>query len=118
GAEGKTVLCIGGAGIAVAGDPELLRRAIENVVRNAVRFSPDGGEVAIETVLRDGAASVVVRDAGPGVPEADLARIFEPFHRVDEARDRASGGAGLGLAITARVLALHGGSARASNRPC
>jgi signal transduction histidine kinase len=59
--------------------------------------------------------SIVIRDRGPGVPSADLERIFEPFYRVAESRDRDSGGEGIGLAITSQVMKAHGGSARASN---
>jgi two-component system sensor histidine kinase CpxA len=116
-ADGKTVRCAAGSSLFVDGDAELLRRAIENVVRNAVRFAPAGGVIEIETAREGDAAVVRVRDGGPGVPDAELERIFEPFYRVAEARDRDSGGAGLGLAITARVMALHGGAARARNRP-
>jgi signal transduction histidine kinase len=59
--------------------------------------------------------SIVIRDHGPGVPAADLERIFEPFYRVAESRDRDSGGEGIGLAITSQVMKAHGGSARANN---
>jgi signal transduction histidine kinase len=61
--------------------------------------------------------TISIRDYGPGVPTADLERIFEPFYRVAESRDRDSGGEGIGLAITSRVMKAHGGDARASNRP-
>jgi len=103
------------AGLSVEGDRELLFRAIENVLRNAVSFSPDGA--AVELVAQAQAAQAVVRvtDHGPGVPDASLERIFEPFFCVAKARDRDSGGYGIGLAITARVAALHGGSVRARN---
>jgi len=98
-------------------DAELLASAIENVVRNALRYSPSGG--AIELALQTGAGEglLQVRDHGRGVPEADLLRLFEPFFRVAESRSRDSGGDGIGLAITARVLAAHGGSTRAMNAP-
>lgn len=101
----------------VAGNRELLRRAVENVVRNAVRYTSEHG--AVEVLLeqeRDCDASIRVMDHGPGVPEMMLEEIFKPFSRVDEARDRQSGGAGIGLAITARAIALHGGCVTASNR--
>jgi len=102
-------------GLAVSGDRELLYRAIENVLRNAVRFSPQGGLVTVQAAQTDGDIEISIRDQGPGVPEALLGRIFEPFYRVAAARDRDSGGYGIGLAITARVVKLHGGSARAAN---
>jgi two-component system, OmpR family, sensor kinase len=103
------------APLTIQGDRELLYRAVENVLRNAVRFSPVGGmvEVAVERTLEQ--ALIRIRDHGPGVPEDLLARIFEPFFCVASARDRESGGYGIGLAITARVAALHGGSVRAKN---
>ena len=97
-------------------DPAWVAAAIENVVRNALRHTPEGTQVAI--TLRPapgGGAAIVVEDSGPGVPEAELPRIFEPFHRVATARDRGSGGAGLGLAIAARVMRAHGGSIEAAN---
>jgi two-component system sensor histidine kinase CpxA len=103
-------------GLEVAGDPELLRSAFENVIRNAVRYGPSGTAVAITAGRRD-AIEVAVRDHGPGVPEKDLKLIFEPFYRVDAARDRALGGEGLGLAIAARAIAVHGGSIEAHNAP-
>ena len=98
----------------VRGDPELLRRAIENVIRNAIRHAPAG--TAVEVRLRkDAAVSVLVRDYGPGIPEEHLPRIFDPFYRVDTDRNRASGGVGLGLAIARRAIELHKGSIQARN---
>ncbi len=100
----------------VRGDAELLRQAAENVVRNAVRFAPPGTDVEIELERVNGSAvELRVRDHGPGVPEAALGEIFRPFTRVDEARDRVSGGAGIGLAITERAVRLHEGSVAAAN---
>ena len=100
----------------VSGHPELLRSAIENVLRNAVRYSPAGAAVAIETTREGGMLAISIRDHGAGVPENDLTRIFEPFYRVAESRDRDTGGEGIGLAITAQVMRAHGGTARARNR--
>lgn len=106
----------------VEGDAELIRSAIENVVRNAVRVSPAGSAVEIELGLRrdagnaPGQVAISVLDRGPGVPEEDLERIFEPFARSEKARDRASGGAGLGLAIALRGIGSHGGTIRARAR--
>ncbi len=104
-----------------AADPELLRSAFENVIRNAVRYGAVGTEVTVEAqraaAQTDGgsAIDVTVSDRGPGVPHQDLAAIFEPFYRVDAARDRTQGGEGLGLAIAARAVALHGGRISARN---
>jgi two-component system sensor histidine kinase CpxA len=98
------------------GDHELLHRALENVVRNAVRFSPDGAEVLLEARRQAEGLLLAVSDAGPGVPPEHLQRIFEPFYRVASARDRDSGGHGIGLAIASRVIRLHGGTIRALNR--
>ena len=99
----------------VNGDPELLRSALENVIRNAVRYGPSGSKVGIEARRIDSRIEVVVRDSGPGVPEKDLELIFEPFYRVDAARNRAVGGDGLGLAIAARAIGIHGGRIEARN---
>ncbi len=101
--------------ISVRGDAELLRQAAENVVRNAVRFAPEGTGVEIELVRVAEDVELRVRDHGPGVPDEALAEIFRPFTRVEVARDRASGGAGIGLAITERAVRLHGGSVIAAN---
>jgi two-component system sensor histidine kinase CpxA len=115
-AKGCRISVQGSAGTAVNGNRELLRSAIENVLRNAVRYSPPDApvEVAVERV--DGGLAVSVRDRGPGVPAADVERIFEPFFRVAESRDRDTGGEGIGLAITSQVMRAHGGSAKAGNR--
>jgi signal transduction histidine kinase len=99
----------------VNGDPELLRSALENVIRNALRYGPAGSKVGIEAKRIEGRIEVIVCDSGPGVPEKDLELIFEPFYRVDAARNRAVGGDGLGLAIAARAIAIHGGSIQARN---
>ncbi len=89
--------------VRVVGRPEPLRSAFDNIVRNALQHTPAGTAVAVELRRRDDRVEVVVRDHGPGIPEAELERVFEPFYRVDESRDRASGGVGLGLAIAARA---------------
>jgi two-component system sensor histidine kinase CpxA len=99
----------------VHGERELLRRAAENVVRNAIRHSPQGSAVEVSLERHDGAARMVVRDHGPGVPEELLGSIFEPFFRVEGHRSRASGGVGLGLAIARRAVDLHGGKIAARN---
>ncbi len=108
-------------GALVMGDEKLLRSAVENVVRNAVRHTAKGTEVEVNLHCeRNGDephAEISVRDHGRGVPEGELTEIFRPFYRVEEARDRLTGGAGLGLAITARAISLHGGTVTAMNAP-
>jgi two-component system sensor histidine kinase CpxA len=117
-AKGCTVRLEGAARALVNGNRELVRSAVENVLRNAVRYSPEDAPVEVAVERRaDGGILISIRDRGPGVPEAELERIFEPFYRVAEARDRDSGGEGIGLAITAQVMKGHGGGAAAANRP-
>jgi two-component system sensor histidine kinase CpxA len=117
--QGRGVDLVEAVPLLVMGLEEVLRRAIENVVRNAVRFTAEGTRVEVRLTRRPtpaGAeACVVVRDHGPGVPEADLERIFQPFVRVGPARDRQSGGTGIGLAVTERAVRLHGGAVAARN---
>ena len=103
-------------GLSIDGNSELLRRAVDNVLRNAIRFAPAGTDVEVSTRVVDGCgATILVRDHGPGVPEHELERIFEAFYRAVEASECGSGGDGLGLAITARIMALHRGYAKARN---
>ncbi|RPI21786.1 MAG: HAMP domain-containing protein [Acidobacteria bacterium] len=105
----------------VTGSLELLTSAVENVVRNAIRYAPEDStvEVTLANERRGSTPEAVIsiRDRGPGVPEDKLQHIFEPFYRVDDARDRRSGGMGLGLAIAGRAVELHGGSIAARNTP-
>ncbi|MCK8600125.1 ATP-binding protein [Desulfoferrobacter suflitae] len=103
----------------IRGSRELLRSALENVVRNALRHTKHGSEVEISLSREDreskNYALVMVRDHGPGVPEEALTDLFRPFFRVQDARERTSGGTGLGLTITERAVRLHGGSISACN---
>jgi signal transduction histidine kinase len=105
----------------IDGVPELVRSAIENVVRNGVRHTAPETEVevrlGVEVVEGGRCAIISVRDHGKGVPEESLAEIFRPFYRVEDARDRKTGGAGLGLSIAARALLLHNGTIKALNAP-
>jgi len=101
----------------VIGDPVLLHSAIENVVRNATRYTADGSTVRIRAERTGNDAVIQVSDAGPGVPAGELEKIFRPFYRIDDARGRSTGGVGLGLAITDQAVRLHGGSVTASNLP-
>ena len=99
----------------IEGERTLLSSAIENVVRNALRHTPENSSVEIALETSATGARIRVRDHGNGVPDETLERIFEPFFRVEEARDRQSGGAGLGLAIVQRAIGAHGGQVRARN---
>ncbi len=105
----------------VEADPDLLRSAVENVVRNATRYTAEGTTVEVRLERQqaaNGEKQIIVRvlDSGPGVPGEALRKIFEPFYRLDDARNRQTGGAGLGLSIADRAIRLHGGQLRASNR--
>ena len=96
-------------------DDRLLRAALENVIRNAVRYTPPGTTVEIALISESEGLAVRVRDHGEGVPEDSLSNIFKPFHRVEDSRDRRNGGFGLGLAIAARAIKAHGGEIKARN---
>ena len=104
----------------VTGAPILLHSAIENVVRNAARYTREGSSVQITLERGQGhegpEALIRIADSGPGVPEEELDKLFRPFYRIDDARGRRTGGVGLGLAITDRAVRLHGGTVKASNR--
>ncbi len=106
---------IGSPNVELSGDPDLLRSAFENIVRNAIFYSGAGG--LIDVILRrdNGTAILSVRDNGPGVPEESLPLLFKPFYRVDNSRGMATGGMGLGLAIVRNAVLAHGGTVTAQN---
>jgi two-component system sensor histidine kinase CpxA len=116
--KGCKVNLAGTAHTTLHGNRELLSSAIENVLRNAVRYSPKDApvDVSVERPAAGG-VSIIIRDRGPGVPAGELERIFQPFYRVAESRDRDTGGEGIGLAITSQVMKTHGGSATARAFP-
>ncbi len=100
----------------VPGDPSKLHDVLRNLVENASNYSPEHGVIEI-TSRRDGAVvELVVADRGPGIPDADLSRIFERFYRVDRSRTRDPGGTGLGLSIVRHLVELHEGTVGAANR--
>jgi signal transduction histidine kinase len=91
-------------------DARYVERALTNLVENALRYTPPGGEIVLSTDVAAGGLCVRVRDSGPGIPEADVPRVFDRFYRGDASRSRATGGSGLGLAIVKGVAEAHGGS--------
>ena len=98
------------------GNPSDLALAFRNLLENAVRHTPEDGQVAASVEADNGVATIVVADTGSGIPAADLTRIFERFYRVDAARSRSTGGTGLGLAIVKHVAELHGGRVEVESR--
>ena len=111
GAESRRIEILTGevANGVVLGDREQLIMAIQNLVENAVNYSPEGTKVTVSSVVRDGIVTISITDQGIGIPENEKDRIFERFYRVDPARSRESGGTGLGLSIVKHVATKHGG---------
>jgi two-component system phosphate regulon sensor histidine kinase PhoR len=105
------------AGLVFRADPELLERAVGNLVDNAIKYTPEGGRVAVRAEEKDGSILLNVEDTGIGIPEADQSRVFERFYRVDKSRSRELGGTGLGLAIVKHVAQLHGGTVSLRSAP-
>ena len=95
--------------IALNADEELLKRMILNLLDNAVKYTPEGGEILLTLARQNGNAEIVVRDTGIGIPATDQQRVFDRFYRVDKARSRALGGAGLGLSIARCIVEAHRG---------
>ena len=114
-AHQAVIRCEAATPVTVEGDAELLRRAIENVLRNAIRYAPAGSEIAVKMESSGTEAAIVIRDQGSGVPEELLGKIFQAFFRVDDAREGSTGGIGLGLAIAARAVIVHHGTVTAEN---
>ena len=101
----------------VAGDAAKLHDVLRNLIENASNYSPEGATIEVASRRAEGLIAITVADRGPGVPEADLPRIFERFYRVDRSRTRDPGGTGLGLSIVRHLVELHGGRVSAANRP-
>jgi len=119
-ASGRRVVISRSEPAVIQGEARLLHSALENIVRNAVRYTPEDTSVNLSLERDSGIPDgwrIVIHDQGPGVPEELLPRLFEPFVRVGTARDRASGGYGLGLAIAQKAVRLHGGEVSARNEP-
>src|SRR5262249_2730471 len=103
--------------ITLSGDDELLKRMFLNLLDNAVKYTPAGGEIWVEVGAQNGNALIVVRDTGIGIPEASQAHVFDRFYRVDKARSRELGGAGLGLSIADWIVKAHGGKIAVQSSP-
>jgi heavy metal sensor kinase len=116
-AAGVSVRIENAAPAVVRGDATALRRALLNLVENAVKYTPRGGKVELSLIAGDGMASLTVSDTGIGVDPVDAEHIFEPFVRLDAARSRDTGGAGLGLAIARSIAAAHRGTLTLESRP-
>ena len=101
--------------LTVAGDPDKLARVFENVLRNAVSYSVEGGQVSIQAEPGNGNAIISISNEGLEIPEQELARIFQKFYRLDAARSTRTGGAGLGLAIAKEIVEAHGGTISAES---
>lgn len=111
--KGKTVEILNKTEVRIFGNERLLQSAIENVLRNALRYTSDRVDVSLETA--GNTAIIKIRDYGEGIPEQELQKIFNPFYRISEARDRKSGGIGLGLSITEQAVQVHNGTVSAKN---
>ena len=103
--------------LTMRGDGELLKRMLLNLLDNAVKYTPEGGEIRLELSSQDGNARLTVSDTGIGIPEDDQPRIFDRFYRVDKARSRALGGAGLGLSIVRWIVEAHAGQIQVESQP-
>jgi len=116
-AEGKHVTLQLQSPARLQGDAAWMRRALENIARNAIRYTGKDSSVDINLGIRNETIKVTIHDHGPGVPEAALSHLFDAFYRVSDARERQSGGYGLGLAIARQVIRAHGGDITAANHP-
>jgi heavy metal sensor kinase len=103
--------------ISLNGDEELIKRMLLNLLDNAVKYTPEGGEISLSLERQNGNAEIVVRDTGVGIPTMDQARVFDRFFRVDKARARTLGGAGLGLSIAQWIVEVHGGEISVASVP-
>lgn len=101
--------------VTIHGEKNMLRSAVENVLRNAIFYSGDAGRVQLSVAVKEGSATIFVRDNGPGVPDSALPKLFDPFYRVDDARVASTGGSGLGLSIVNAAAKVHNGAVCACN---
>ena len=98
-----------GTALSLNGDDELLRRMLLNLLDNAIKYTPDGGEIFVELQRQNGNARLIVRDTGIGISATEQSHVFDRFYRVDKARSRSLGGAGLGLSIVNWIVEAHEG---------
>lgn len=115
--KGLQMVIEGDGSAQVAADPLFLRQALVNVIHNAIKFSPPAAPIVVRVVTEPDRVRIEIADQGPGIPVDDRQRVFDRFYRVDAARSRASGGAGLGLAIAKWAVEAHGGSIRVVDTP-
>ncbi len=108
--KGIVIHCESAGEVTVQGDRGRLKQVIVNLLDNAIKYTPPGGRITLRTGVRDGNALLDVADTGVGIPAVALPRVFERFFRVDQARSRAEGGAGIGLSIVKSITTAHGGS--------
>ena len=101
----------------VIGNPDYIERAVSNLIDNAIKYTPDGGEIRVKVGVEGDAVLIGVSDNGIGIPPQDLSRVFERFYRVDRSRSREMGGTGLGLSIVKHVAQVHGGSIDVQSAP-
>ncbi|MGI8421742.1 MAG: sensor histidine kinase, partial [Gaiellaceae bacterium] len=106
----ETELRVDGTSIVVLGEPRRIAQVVDNLISNAVKYSPEGGPVRVTAVVRDGVARVTVADEGLGIPASQQERIFTRFFRVDTSATRPIGGTGLGLALCREIVEAHGGA--------
>ncbi|MBU4556396.1 MAG: HAMP domain-containing protein [Actinobacteria bacterium] len=117
-AEGRGVeLRVTGTAPAVLGDPDRLQQVVANLLDNALRVMNQGGTITVALAHEGDWATISIMDEGPGIAEEDLARIFDRFYRAEPSRERAKGGAGLGLAIVRAIIERHAGRIEVANRP-
>ncbi len=116
-ANGRHVVITESDECVVSGNEILLRSAVENILRNAVRHTAEGTAVDVRLMRNNGTALLRISDHGGGVPEDEIENLFKPFYRVSDARERKTGGIGLGLAIAQRAIEAHSGNIRAKNVP-
>jgi len=102
--------------LAAWADEEAVSQILDNLVDNALKYTPEGGRIGVRWHAEDGQVCLEVADTGIGIPERDLPRIFERFYRVDKARSRELGGTGLGLSIVKHLAQAMHGSVRAESR--